>query len=81
MNNNFNMLNAGLLLAGILFVLAGFYNRSLGELLRGVITGDTTVFQRKATVSSEVGGVTNGSSGSSGLDGGGGFGGGGGGTW
>lgn len=81
MNSNFNMLNTGLLLAGILFVLAGFFNRSLGELLRGVITGDASVFQRKVNVSNEMGGVTYGSSGSSGLDGGGGFGGGGGGAW
>lgn len=77
MKDNFNALNIGMLLLGILLILAAVYNRKVGDLIRGIGSGDLSVFSPDA----KVGDTTAGSSGQTGFNGGGGFSGGGGGSW
>lgn len=69
MTSNFNVANMGILITGVLLVLASYYNRSIGEIIKGVINRDLSVFD---VVSPEQS-ATGSSSGQSGLDGDGGF--------
>ena len=71
--SNFNPVNVGLLLLGILLIMSAILDKSIPELIRSLGEGNLGAFK--------IGDATAGSSGGSGFDGGGGFGGGGGGSF
>lgn len=67
--SNFNVTNVGILLLGVLLVLAAYYDKQVGEIIKAVINRDMSVFtgvplEQKATGSS---------TGQTGFDGNGGF--------
>ena len=70
--SNFNPVNVGLLLLGILLIMSAILDKSIPELIRSLGKGDMDAFK--------IGDATAGSSGGSGSVGGG-FGGGGGGSF
>ena len=71
--SNFNPVNVGLLLLGILLIMSAILDKSIPDLIRSLGEGNLDAFK--------IGDATTGSSGGSGFNGGGGFGGGGGGSF
>ncbi len=71
--SNFNPVNVGLLLLGILLIMSAILDKSIPDLIRSLGEGNLNAFK--------IGDATAGSSGGSGFNGGGGFGGGGGGSF